>query len=241
MQTTIQTYSPRKRIPKSDSKPDTKWYDDLCILYQKTQIPDLRNVLWDQVRGIVHGRVHEFIREKKVSILLHNRDLCQKLFQESFFIFVKAVNIWDPSRNTKFLTFLGDILNQEILNIIRLDLYYKNRDKKLETKLKAQNPVEEQVANTVDIECSFERQEMLDEVRELFENFPFESQTDRDIVYTMIYGKMGDWSRLSKRLGIGPGKLYKMRLQIVEKLRNHIETNCSTKLKCVLKEVLVEK
>jgi hypothetical protein len=237
--TTIQTYSPKAR--KDGPKPDTKWYDDLCLLYQKTRIPELRNVLWDQVRGIVHGRVHQFIREKKVSILLHNQDLCQKLFQESFFIFVKAVDIWDPSRNTKFLTFLGDILNQEILNIIRLDLYYKTRDKKLEDKLKLHYPIEEQVNESRDYDEDFERQEMLEEMKTLFENYPFKNQIDRDIVYTMIYGKMGDWSKLSKRLGVGLGKLYKMRLQIIEDLRNYIEAHCSTRLKCILQELLVEK
>ena len=227
------------------AKINTEWYDDLCSLYQKTKTLELtdvanalRNIFWDQVRGIVHGRVHEFVRIKKPSLLLRDRDLVQKLFQESFFIFCKACNIWDKKRKTKFLTFLGDILDQEILNIIRLDWYYKSRDRKLEGKLRDQ--VVDEPIPFFDEEQQ-EREHVLEEVKVLVENFSFGSEIERDIVRTIIYGKVGDWIRLRKKSGLGIGKFNKVRQEIIEKLKSYIKEKSSPKVRDVILEIVSEK
>jgi hypothetical protein len=219
-------------------KRDTGWYDDLCDLYQRTHIASLRNILWEQVRGLVHGRVHQFIREKKSTILRRDPELCQKLFQESFFIFVKAVDIWDRKRRTKFLTFLGDILNQEILNKIRLHLYHRQRDWKLEMKLKMS---EDFVPHTPPFkDNAFEREEFYDEIRTLFENFSFADEIDRDIAYTMIYGKIGDWAKLQKKSGLGIGGFYRKRMELIEKLRTYITDSSTPKMKAIIEEIMSE-
>jgi len=227
------------------AKINTEWYDDLCSLYQKTKALELldvsnslRNIFWDQVRGLVHGRVHEFVRVKKPSLLMRDRDLTQKLFQESFFIFCKACNIWDKKRKTKFLTFLGDILDQEILNIIRLDWWYKSRDKKLVDKLKDQ--VIDEPVSFFDEEKQ-EKASVLEEVRSLIENFKFESEIERDIVNTIIYGKVGDWVKLRKKSGLGIGKFNKVRKAVIEKLKNHIKEKSSPKTLAVILEIIGEK
>lgn len=226
------------RIAKNEEfKTDTKWYDDLVVLFHKTGIESIRNVLWDQVKGLVYGRVHDFIRQS--SYLRYDNDLCQKLFQESFFIFVKAVDIWDVTRKTKFITFLGAMLDQEIKNIIRLEHYHKNRDKKIEVKIKDKTPPHNWILPSH--ETNLDRNEFFEEIREIIENFPFENQTERDVVFTIIYGEMGDWSKLRKRLDIGIGKLYKIRAKAIERLRIHIKENCSEKMKTVLGEVIAEK
>jgi hypothetical protein len=227
------------------AKINTEWYDDLCSLYQKTKALELldvssslRNIFWDQVRGLVHGRVHEFVRVKKPSLLMRDRDLTQKLFQESFFIFCKACNIWDKKRKTKFLTFLGDILDQEILNIIRLDWYYKSRDRKLVGKLKEQ--VIDEPVSFFDEEKQ-EKANVLEEVKLLVENFNFESEIERDIVRTIIYGKVGDWVRLRKKSGLGIGKFNKVRQGVIKKLKIHIEEKASLKTRAVILEIVSEK
>lgn len=234
----------KKRIAKKP-KINTDWYDDLCLVYQKTKklelnsvANSLRNVFWEQVKGIVHGRVHEFVRNKKPSLLVKDRDLIQKLFQESFFIFCKACNIWDKKRKTKFLTFLGDILDQEILNIIRLDYYYKSRDKKLEVRLREQiidEPIQFQD------EERQERESILEEVRTLLENFTFSSNIERDIVHTMIYGKTGDWTKLRKKSGLGFGKFTKTRQEVINKLKEYIENSTSQKTKAVIVDIISKK
>lgn len=234
------------RISKNDAlKDDTKWYDDLCWLYQincalsrSETAYQIRNLLWEQVKGLVQGRVHEFIRNRRAAALKYDKDLSQKLFQESFFVFVKACDVWDSSRKTKFLTFLGDILDQEILNIIRLDNYHKFRDKKLEIRIN-QNSMVDDPEETV--EDNLEKNKMFDEIKDMIENFPFENPTERDVIYTIIYGKMGDWAKLRERLGLGIGKLYKIRSNAIQRLREHILQNCSSKVREVINEVVNEK
>lgn len=219
-------------------KRDTGWYDELCELYQKTHIEALRNILWEQVRGLVHGRVHQFIREKKAAILRREPELCDKLFQESFFIFVKAVDIWDRKRRTKFLTFLGDILNQEILNKIRLHLYHRQRDWKLEKKLLASSDF---VPHTEPFkDNAFERDEFFYDIKALFESFSFDDEIDRDIAYTMVYGKIGDWSRLQKKSGMGIGVFYKKRTDLVKKLKVYVIENSTPKMKAIIEEIMGE-
>jgi hypothetical protein len=219
-------------------KKDTGWYDDLCDLYQRTHIDSLRNILWEQVRGLVHGRVHQFIREKKSAILRRDPDFCQVLFQESFFIFVKAVDIWDRKRRTKFLTFLGDILNQEILNKIRLHLYHKQRDWKLETKLKISSDF---VPHTEPFkDNAFERDEFFEDIKILFDGYSFADEIDRDIAYTMVYGKIGDWTRLQKKSGLGIGGFYRKRSDLKEKLRKYIIENSTPKMREIIEEIMGE-
>jgi hypothetical protein len=226
-------------------KINTEWYDDLCRLYQKTKClelseasSNLRNILWEQVKGIVHGRVHEFIRERKSVLLLRDRDLSQKLFQESFFIFVKAADIWDTNRKTKFITFLGDILDQEILNIIRLDKYGKDRHYKINNKLKYFTG-EEQV-HLYD-ETSKEREDVLIEIKDLMESMPFQNEIERDIIYTLVYGKAGDWGKLQKKSGLKPINFNKLRKLTVEKVKSYILDKSSTKVKDVITEIINEK
>src|SRR4030043_698356 len=217
-------------------KRDTSWYDDLCDLYQRTHLTPLRNILWDQVRGLVHGRVHQFIREKKSTILRRDPELCQKLFQESFFIFVKAVDIWDRRRRTKFITFLGDILNQEILNKIRLPLYHRQRDWKLEARLRTSDDFASQTEAFKDND--FEREEFFGDVRTLFENYSFTDQLERDIAYTFVYGKIGDWTKLQKKSGLGIGVFYRKRTELKEKLKAYILDNSTPKMKAILDEII---
>lgn len=219
-------------------KRDTGWYDDLCELYQRTHIDSLRNILWEQVKGLVYGRVHQFIREKKSTILRRDQELSQLLFQESFLIFVKAVNIWDRRRRTKFLTFLGDILNQEILNKIRLHLYHKQRDWKLEAKLKTSSDF---VPHTEPFkDNAFEREEFYAEIKVLFDAFSFDDEIDRDIAYTMVYGKIGDWTKLQRKSGLGIGGFYRKRTNLVEKLRVYIIENSTPKMKVIIEEIMSE-
>jgi len=225
-----------KRISKK-AKIETAWYDDLCILYQRTKIPDLRNLLWEQVKNVVYARVHEFIREKK-PYLRKNKELSQKLFQESFFIFIKATDIWDKKRKTKFLTFLGDILDQEILNIIRLDNYHKARDKKIEDKLRREILDE---PFSFSGEEQYEKSEVLEELRILFENFNFSSQLDRDIINTIIYGKVGDWVRLQKKSDLSAGKFNRRRREVLGELRGYIEKKGTPRVRAVIKEILNER
>lgn len=214
---------------------DTSWYDDLCKMYQKTKIPELRNVLWDQVKLLVFSRVRKFITEHKG--MRRDPDLCQKLNQESFFIFLKACEIWDETRKTKFLTFLGDMLNQEIMNIIRLDWYYKNRDIKIYSRL-----VAEKASETRPLEQEqFEKNELLDAVKQLLDNYIFDSPIERDIIWTTIYGVSGDWTRLRKQYNLSIAVFAKARHKTVDKLKAYILEHCTDKQKCVLKELLEEK
>jgi hypothetical protein len=136
------------------------------------------------------------------------------------------------------MTFLTDIIDQEILNIIRMDLYYKTRDRKLAAKVANAQEVENEIN---DYEEDFEKEALLEEVRILLENFNFDDVLERDIVYTTLYGKIGDWTRLQKKSGLGIGVFYKAREKTIKKLREYIISSCSDKMKSVLKEVLAEK
>lgn len=223
-------------------KPDTNWYNDLILLYRKAkelELPAvysaLRNIGWDCMKGLVHGRVHEHIRKRK---LLVNRDLCQKLFQESFFIYIKATDIWDPGRGTKFLTFLGDILDQELMNIVRMDNWYRTRDKKLEYKLRSQVISE---SEEFPDEESKEKEMVLEEIKELLEKFSFDSRLERNIVNTIIYGKSGDWTKLRKESGVSSIKFSKIRKEIIEKLKKYILEGSSTRVKDLLHDIVTEK
>lgn len=218
-------------------KPDTKWYDSLCSLYQQTKIPELRNILWEQVKLLIYQRIRKFVNEKKGIELKKNTDLLQRLNQEAFFIFTKATEVWDPARKTKFLTFLGDILDQEIMNIIRMDWYYKTRDFKICRKLMYESSVEQ-----IPIEQEqFEKKEFLEEIKNLLANYGFESELERDIIYTVIYGVAGDWAKLQKKSKLSVAGFSKVRKKITEKMKKYILDNCSEKQKAVLKEILGEK
>jgi hypothetical protein len=229
------------RIPKRQ-KINTEWYDDLVLLYQKTKglglkevSSSLRNIGWENLRGFIHGKVHEHIRTKR---LQYDRDLCQKLFQESFFIFCKVIDIWDPSRKTKVMTWLGDCLPQELMNNVRLTQYHKSRDRKIASRLR--NQVVDESA-TFDNEEDQERKSVLEEVHDLLENLTFNTDLERKIAFTMIYGRAGDWRRLQKSSGLGAGKFGKVRKQVVEKLRSYIMDNCSIRAKEILTDLVLEK
>ena len=230
-----------KKVEGSSEKPkpekrDTAWYDDLCKLYQKTKIPELRNVLWEQVKLLIYGRIRDYINGKGGFNLKRDPELCQKLYQNAFFIFLKACEIWDETRKTKFLTFLGDILDQEVMNVVRLDWYHKTRDYKMGAKLKVENPLEippEQEA--------FEKNDFLEEIKILFENYTFNSMIEKEIVYTMVYGVSGDWSRLQRKSKLSIANFAKLRRKTVENLKNYVLDNCSEKQKTILHEMLEEK
>jgi len=231
----------RKRTSKR-AKLDTSWYDALVLLYQKTRdlgldqaSSSLRNVGWECMRGIVHGKVRDHIKTFR---LLHDRDLCQKLFQDSFFIYTKACNIWDYKRKTKFLTFLGDILPQELRNVVSLDRYHNKRDYKLEKRLRKQ--VVDEPIHFFD-EIDQERKLVLEEIRELLEKFSFGSEVERDIANILIYGKLGDWGKLQKKSGLKSANFAKARQDVALKLREYILSKCSEHTKNVLKEILGEK
>ena len=230
-----------KRVAKR-LKINTDWYDDLVLLYQKTKnlglndvSASLRNIGWDCLKGFVHGRVHEHIREKR---LMHDRDLCQLLFQESFFIFCKVIDIWDPSRKTKVMTWLGDCLPQELMNRVRLDQYHRTRDRKLERRLQDQSV--DEPAHFFNEEDQ-ERKSALEEIRNLLENAPFSSELESNVASTMIYGKVGDWSKLQRSSGLGIGKFNKVRKQVIENLRSYIMEHCSKRVKDILCEIIAAK
>jgi hypothetical protein len=234
------------KVGEPKKKWDTAWYDDLCMLYQKVKsfkdnpqaleaANSLRNVLWDQVKSLINSKVREYIVEKRRSQLRSDPDLCQKLYQEGFFIFQKACDIWNPDRNTKFLTFLGDILDQEILNIIRLHNYYKTREYKIKARLS------QEVEDVEEHEEDIEKQELLERVKILCESYSFGSQLERNIVFTAIYGKLGDWSKLQATSDMGIGSFYKLRDKTLKAMRAYILANCEPRLQDVLKEILEEK
>jgi len=230
-----------ERIAKKP-KLNTDWYDDLILLYQKTKglglsevSSSLRNVGWECMKGFVHGKVHEHIRMKR---LIHDRELCQKLFQESFFIFCKVIDLWNPDKNTKVLTWLGDCLPQELMNKVRLDQYHRSRDYKLEKKLRDQ---------LVDEPLQFfseedqERKEVLEEVRNLLENMPWDTTLEREMANIMIYGKSGDWNKLQRSSNLGIGKFSKLRKKVIEYLRSYIMEHCSDKTREILRSIVTEK
>jgi len=224
---------------QADGRRDTQWYDELCELWQRTQIPELRNVLWEQVKHFIYGRIHEFIRDRKSSSIKQDPDLIQELFQGSWLIFLKAATIWDKRRKTKFLTFLGNCLNQEIMNIIRLYYYHKTRTIKLAAKMKV--ALESEHSDSITFADELEKETMLEGVRDMMEGFPFSNELERDIARTMMYNKVGDWSRLQKQCGIGIGAFYKLRREVTAKLRKHIEDNASPKMAALIREYLEEK
>jgi len=216
---------------------DTAWYDDLVLLYQKTKDIEplaasaLRNILWEQVKLLLYSRVRDFINEKKSAILKRDPDLSQQLYQEVFFVFQKACNIWDCSRKTKFITFLGDITDQEILNVIRLNLYHKTRDKKIFQRIS--EGVEERFSTKEDIE----KGQFLEEVKRLFENFEFKSPVEREIVRTIMYGKKGDWPKVMRKSRTAAGNFYKLKREVIERLKNFILDNSSPYMKEVLEDI----
>lgn len=233
------TRSTEKKLTKV--KFDTSWYDDLALLYQKTRdlgviyaSTELRNLGWDQIQGIVYNRVHSYIRKRKTSVL-SDRDLCQKLFQESFFIFVKALDIWDRNRKTKFLTFLGDILNQEIMNIVRLDRYHKTRDYKIEKRIQSQK-IDEPIPFLN--EESIEKEGVLEEVKVILNNIVFETQLERDLVNAIIFGDTKDLSELRKSSKMSVLTFSAYKDQVKEKLKQEILSKSSEKAKAVIQEIV---
>jgi len=228
-----------KKITKV--KFDTSWYDDLALLYQKTRdlgityaSTELRNLGWNQIQGIVYNRVHTYIRKRK-SLVLSDKDLVQKLFQESFFIFVKALNIWDRNRKTKFLTFLGDILNQEIMNIVRLDRYHKTRDYKIEKRI--QNQKIDEPIRFFDEEC-IEKESVLEEVKVILNSIVFETQLERDLVNTIIFGDAKDLSKLRKSSKMSVLTFLSFKDKIKERLKQEILSKSSEKTKSIIKEIV---
>lgn len=226
---------------KKKSRYNTEWYDDLALLYQKTRdlgviyaSTELRNLGWDQIQGIVYNRVHSYIRKRKTSVL-SDRDLCQKLFQESFFIFVKALDIWDRNRKTKFLTFLGDILNQEIMNIVRLDRYHKTRDYKIEKRIQSQK-IDEPIPFLN--EEGLEKESVLAEVRNILNDIVFESQLERDLVNAITFGDVKDLSELRKSAKMSVLSFSAYKDQVKEKLRQEILSKSSEKAKAVIQEIV---
>ncbi len=224
----------KKKEEKEKKVWDTEWYDDLCKMYQRTKIPELRNVLWEQVKLLVFSRVRKFITDRRGTALRRNPELCQKINQESFFIFLKACDRWDPARGTKFLTFLGDILDQEIMNIVRLDWYYKTRDVKIGNKLLIEKATESRTQEQEE----FEKAELLEEIRRLLDEYTFDSELEQDIVWTMIYGVSGDWTRLQRKHKLSIATFTKARKKVIEKLKKYFLDHCDEKQKCVLKEML---
>ncbi|OGM08244.1 hypothetical protein A2Z67_00905 [Candidatus Woesebacteria bacterium RBG_13_36_22] len=232
-------------------KRETLWYDDLCKLYQKTRIPELRNILWEQVKLLLYSRIRKFVTEKKSSILKRDPDLVMQLYQDAFFIFQKACDVWDPTRNTRFLTFLSDIIDQEVLNIIRLDIYHKVRDSKIKKRIEDEmecfnwpgqigRATERKKIFVEPSTCTedFEKEKFFEEVRHMFENYCFENQLERDIVYTTVYGKPGEWVRLQKKSRMSIENFYKLRDATMTKLKHFILENCTKHMKDVLCEVL---
>lgn len=221
-------------------KLDNAWYDDLVVMYQKTKIPELRNVLWEQVKLLIYSLVRRFINEKKSSILKRDSELCKKLYDDAFFIFCKCCDSYDPSKKTKFLTFLGYKVPQDIRNTISLHYYHKNRDQQIEKKVEDEMSVKES-HEIHDVAENFESEVLLDEIRILFENFSFETPLERDVIYTLMYGKSGDWKKLQKKSKLTPVEFNRFRSRVVEKLRKHIVDSCSPKMRDVLQEWLHEK
>lgn len=222
-------------------KRDTQWFDDLVILYQKIKVTEpepastLRNVLWEQVKLLLYSRVRDFINEKKSAILKRDPELCQQLYQDVFFIFQKACDIWDPLRKTKFITFLGDIADQEILNVIRLNLYHKTRDRKIFRRMS------DNFDDRFPDKSEVDRGKFLEEMKHLFETYSFESELERTIVRTIMYGKKGDWPRIIRKSRLGVGKFYRIKKEIIGRLKDYILKNCSSSfMKEALEEIIGE-
>jgi len=222
--------------PKREKK-DTQWYDDLAVLYQKikdtepTAASALRNILWEQVKLLLYSRVRDFVNEKKSAILKRDPELVQTLYQDVFFIFQKSCDIWDPTRKTKFITFLGDIADQEILNVIRLNLYHKTRDRKIFRRMS------DNFDDRFPDKSEVDRGKFLEEMKHLFESYSFESELERTIVRTIMYGKKGDWPRIIRKSRLGVGKFYRIKKEIIGRLKDYILKNCSSSF---MKEALEE-
>jgi DNA-directed RNA polymerase specialized sigma subunit len=230
----VKDKSEKIKEPKEPKKfEDTKWYDDLLILYQKKKIPELRNILWEQVRLLIYGRIRGFIDDWKFGLLKKDAELCAKLYQDAFFYFTKACDKWDPSFKTKFITFLGDCINQDILNNVRLYFYHLLRDKKIQQKI-----VDSGEDEKTESQEDFEKNELLEEVRVIFENYVFESKLERDIAYTIIYGTQGDWNRLQRKSKMSIDDFYKYRKSLLDKLKKHLEEKCSPRMKDVLQNMM---
>jgi hypothetical protein len=237
-------YGPKLRegmglwMAKSKEKKDTLWYDKLCILVQEVKETEpaassaLRNILWEQVKLLLYARVRDFINEKKSAILKRDPELCQQLYQDVFFIFQKACNIWDPARKTKFITFLGDIIDQEILNVIRLDLYHKNRDRKI---FKRMSENFEGLPDKSDVD----RGKTLEEVKHLFENYSFKSELERMIIRTIMYGKKGDWLRVQRKSHMVAGNFYRLKRETINRLKTYLLENGSPYLKEYLEDIII--
>jgi hypothetical protein len=134
------------------------------------------------------------------------------------------------------LTYLGNrFLDNEITNRIRLESYYKNRDKKIELKLTDLALPSEEFE-----EDYFEREIFLDRIRELFEDFSFTTELERNIAQVMVYGKMGDWKKLRVSSKLAIGKFFKVREKVIADLKLYLEVNLDDKEKILLKEFLAE-
>jgi DNA-directed RNA polymerase specialized sigma subunit len=217
-----------KEVKKENKKKkDTTWYNDLVKIYQDKKVDNpvvataIRNILWEQIKNLLYSRVRDIIDRRKGDIVRQDPEFAKQLYQDTFFILQKAVDIWDPNRGTKFLTFLGDIADQEILNKIRLHFYHKTRDKKIRDRT-----AEEFVLKTTSIE-EYEKDEMLDEMKRLFENYTFDTKLERDIVNLIVYGRGGAWNKLLKRSKMNIDHFYKLRDATLKKLRVYILENCN--------------
>lgn len=224
---------------------DTSWYDTCVILYQRTKITEFRNILWKQVERLMFSRIKKFVANRKGTALRNNPELIHKLYNEAFFIFLKACDRWNPEgitdaagklHRTTFVTFLGDIIEQEIMNVVSLDWYYKNRDIKIARRLISERPFEQ----TPDQEL-FEKNDLLADIKGFLENYTFENELERDVVWTMIYGIPGDWAKLQKKFKLSISAFSKVRKKTVTKLRDSVLLHCSPKQKDVLRELLEEK
>jgi hypothetical protein len=223
-------------MPKK--KKDTLWYDDFAKLYLKMRDIDInvasqvRNILWEQVKNLLYSRVRDIVEKRKGDIVRQDPDFAKQLYQDCFLILQKACDIWDPTRGTKFLTFLGDITDQEILNKIRLHFYHKTRDKKIRIRTIDEF---EQKYDTIE---DREREEMLEEVKRLFEDYSFETKLERDIVNLVVDGREGDWKRLQRKSKMSIENFYKLRDVTLDKLKKYILDNCTITMKDALENLL---
>lgn len=243
------------------AKRETWWYDPIIEIYQKmspkdSRFTELRNFVWKSIEGLVVSQIKKFI-DRKGTTLRRDPELCQKLYGEAYFIFLKACEKWNPigvvdsedkkhnptgvigangTHKTTFMTFLWAIIDQELLNIVRLDWYYKNRNIKIARRL-----LSEGTAELKPEQERFEYNDLLADIKEFLENYSFESDLERDIIWTMIYGIPGDWKKLQQKSKVSPAAFSKARKKTVAKLKESILGHCTPKQKDVLRELLEER
>jgi hypothetical protein len=225
-------------VAEKKKKRDTSYYDDFAKLYIKMRDIDIgiasqvRNILWEQIKNLLYSRVRDIIDRRKGDIIRQDPDFAKQLYQDCFLILQKACDIWDPKRGTKFLTFLGDITDQEIRNKIRLHFYHKTRDKKI--RLRTIDELEPRVTTIEE----HEKEEMLEEVKRLFENYAFKSKLERDIVNLVVYGREGEWKKLQKKSKMSIENFYALRDKILKELKTYILENCTITMKDSLENLL---